>query len=137
MSGQTEPQDLFADERSAAAPSPSWWRRLPWKRRVRADGHDAPLLEADAVSGRHEPMLDHADHRTLPESPAAAPRHRKSWREQRWERRRRRYMFEEILGWILVPIILIAAYWAIDAGLAALGTSPAQVIEGVRMVLGY
>jgi hypothetical protein len=82
-------------------------------------------------------MLEHADHRTLNEAPAAAPRHRKSWREQRWERRRRRYVFEEVLGWILVPVIIIGAYWAIDAGLAAIGTSPGQIIDGIKIVLGY
>jgi hypothetical protein len=60
---------------------------------------------------------------------------RKTWREQRWERRRRRRWFEEVLGWILVPIIVFGAYWAVTAGLAALGTSPAALIQGVQTIL--
>jgi hypothetical protein len=60
---------------------------------------------------------------------------RKSWREQRWERRRRRRVFEEVLGWIVVPIILFGAYWAVTAGLDALGTSPTALIQGVQTVL--
>jgi hypothetical protein len=55
-----------------------------------------------------------------------------SWREKRWERRRKRRMFEEVLGWILVPVILIALYWAVKAGLSALGTSPSAVIQALR-----
>ena len=53
------------------------------------------------------------------------------WREKRWERRRKRRVFEEVLGWILVPVILIGLYWGVKAGLAALGTSPSAVIQGL------
>ncbi|HEY7384568.1 MAG TPA: hypothetical protein VH743_12945 [Beijerinckiaceae bacterium] len=65
----------------------------------------------------------------------APPAPRKSWREQRWERRRRRYFFEEIVGWIVVPLILIGAYWAVIGALDAMGTSPAALIQGVQTVL--
>jgi len=65
----------------------------------------------------------------------SAPVARKSWREQRWERRRRRRVFEEVLGWIVVPIILLGTYWAITTGLDALGTSPTALIQGVQTVL--
>jgi len=58
-----------------------------------------------------------------------------SWREKRYQRRRRRVWFEEILGWILVPVILIACYWLFDTTLAAVGTSPAAIIEGVKAVI--
>jgi hypothetical protein len=69
-------------------------------------------------------------------TPAATPsRHKKSWREQRWERRRRRRVFEEILGWIFVPIIVLSAYWAVKAGLAAFGTTPTALIEGIKAVI--
>ena len=37
---------------------------------------------------------------------AAPARQKKTGREMRWERRRRRIIFEEVLGWILVPVIL-------------------------------
>ena len=69
------------------------------------------------------------------EAAPAAPASRKSWREQRWERRRRRRIFEEIVAWITVPIILFAGYWAVTAGLDAMGTSPAALIQGVQLVL--
>ena len=77
-----------------------------------------------------------ADVQDAPLEPApAAPEPRKTWREQRWERRRRRRMFEEILGWILVPLIVLGGIWAVNAGLEALGTSPAALIQGVQTVL--
>lgn len=59
---------------------------------------------------------------------------RKSGRELRWERRRRRLWFEEILGWILVPVILLAGYWIIVALLEAIGTSPAAIINGLQTI---
>ncbi len=68
-----------------------------------------------------------------PLEPTPAPQGQKlTWREKRWERRRKRRMFEEVLGWILVPVILIALYWAVKAGLSALGTSPSAVIQALR-----
>ena len=66
---------------------------------------------------------------------ATGPAARKSWREQRWERRRRRRLYEEILGWMLVPTILLGCYWAIDAGLGAIGTSPAALVQGVQTII--
>jgi hypothetical protein len=68
-----------------------------------------------------------------PTIPVSAPR--KSWREQRWERRRKRRFYEEILGWILVPTIVIACYWAVTAALAALGTSPSALIQGIQTII--
>ncbi|MEJ1936580.1 hypothetical protein WDZ92_40830 [Nostoc sp. NIES-2111] len=35
-----------------------------------------------------------------------------SWLEKRRERRRRRQRMEEVLGWIVVPIIAFGLYWA-------------------------
>ena len=68
-----------------------------------------------------------------PLEPTPTPQAKKlTWREKRWERRRKRRMFEEVLGWILVPLILIALYWAVKAGLSALGTSPSAVIQALR-----
>lgn len=57
-----------------------------------------------------------------------------SWREQRERRRRRRVWFEEILGWILVPAILIGCYWLLNIGLAAVGSSPDALMEGIRTI---
>jgi len=70
-----------------------------------------------------------------PLQPAASPSTRRSWREQRWERRRRRRLHEELLGWALVPLIVFGCYWAVDAALGALGTSPAALVQGVQMIL--
>jgi hypothetical protein len=75
----------------------------------------------------HEGPLQGA--RTL-EAPAKL-----SWREKRYRRRRRRVWFEEILGWILVPAILIGCYWALNVGLGALGTSPAAIMEGIEAII--
>ena len=58
-----------------------------------------------------------------------------SWREQRWERRRKRRFAEEVLGWILVPIIVLSGYWAVKSGLTALGTSPSALIQNVKSAI--
>jgi hypothetical protein len=70
-----------------------------------------------------------------PLAAAPAPAQSKSWREQRWERRRRRRLFEEILGWVLVPAIGFGVYWAATATLAAFGTSPTALIQGIQTVI--
>lgn len=72
----------------------------------------------------------------LQPSAATASRYKKSWREKRWERRHRRRMAEEALGWVLVPVIVIGGFWAVKATLSALGTSPSALIQGVKAVLG-
>ena len=66
--------------------------------------------------------------------PASGPR--PTWREQRWERRRRRRVVEEALGWLLVPVILVGGYWLVTAVLGALGTSPGAIIDGIQAVIG-
>jgi hypothetical protein len=72
----------------------------------------------------------------LETAPAAATGpQKKTWREQRWERRRRRIWFEEMMGLILVPIILFAIYWVVDGLLTALGTSPSAIMAGIDAML--
>ncbi|QFU16682.1 hypothetical protein [Microvirga thermotolerans] len=58
-----------------------------------------------------------------------------TWREQRRIRRRRRIWFEEILGWILVPIIVLGCYWAVETAMNAMGTSVSTVVDGVKAIL--
>ena len=58
-----------------------------------------------------------------------------SWREKRYQRRRRRVWLEEILGWILVPAILLGCYWLLNVGLNAVGTSPAAIMEGIDAII--
>ena len=67
-----------------------------------------------------------------PPEPTLAPAQKLTGRDKRWQRRRRRKIFEEVLGWILVPIILVALYWAVKAGLNAAGTSPTAIVQGIR-----
>jgi hypothetical protein len=82
-------------------------------------------------------MISDVQQGPLESAPALTTPTKKTWREQRWERRRRRIWFEELLGWILVPIIVVSAYWAIDMGLAALGTSPSAIMNGISAILAY
>jgi hypothetical protein len=70
----------------------------------------------------------------LEAAPAIQAPVKKTWREQRWERRRRRIWLEEALAWILVPVIVLGGYYLIDSGLNALGTSPAAIIAGISMI---
>jgi hypothetical protein len=69
------------------------------------------------------------------QSAIPVPAARKSWREQRWERRRKRRLYEELLGWLLVPVIGFGCYWAVEAALAVMGTSPAALIQGVQTII--
>jgi hypothetical protein len=70
----------------------------------------------------------------LEAAPAASAPAKISWREKRYRRRRRRVWFEEILAWILVPIILFGGYWLVIVMLDALGTSPSAIIDGLRSI---
>jgi hypothetical protein len=72
----------------------------------------------------------------LPSAPAQPPQEEKlSWREKRWERRRRRRYGEEILGWILVPVIVLGGYWLLNAILQGLGTSVPAIVSGIQSIL--
>ena len=55
-------------------------------------------------------------------------------REQRRLRRKRRRQGEEILGWILVPLIVVGIYWGVTAGFEFLGTSPGQLWDQLMQV---
>jgi hypothetical protein len=66
----------------------------------------------------------------LEAAPAVAPA-KLTWRQQRQVRRRRRVWFEEILGWILVPLIVVGSYWLIQLILSGMGTSIGAIIDGL------
>ncbi len=55
-------------------------------------------------------------------------------REQRRRRRQRRKRGEEILAWVLVPVICFGIYWGIAAGFDFFGTSPGQVWDQLMQV---
>jgi hypothetical protein len=57
-----------------------------------------------------------------------------SWRDKRELRRRRRVWFEEALAWVIVPVILYGCYWLATIGLAALGTSPEALLDGLKTI---
>ena len=78
------------------------------------DVHEGQLAEAPAI--------------------AAAPAS-KTWREKRWERRRRRIWLEEALAWVLVPVIVVGLYYLVEAVLGALGTSVSGIADGIRMIV--
>jgi len=62
-----------------------------------------------------------------------APRRQKlGWLEQRDRRRRRRKMFEEVLGWILVPAFIYLIY----LGVRAVGGIPKEIIDFGNELLG-
>ena len=55
-------------------------------------------------------------------------------KERRWERRRRRHFYEEILGWILVPTILVSLYFAGLWVIGLLGMTPEDLMDGIRTI---
>jgi len=71
----------------------------------------------------------------LDPTPAVAAPTKKSWREKRWERRRRRIWLEEALAWVLVPVIVVGCYYAVETVLGALGTSIPALADGIRVIL--
>lgn len=67
----------------------------------------------------------------LEAAPAVVAPTKLTWRQQREVRRRRRVWLEEILGWILVPLIVFGTYWLIEIVLSGMGTSVGAIINGL------
>jgi hypothetical protein len=67
-----------------------------------------------------------------PEQAVPARKEKLSWFEKRDQRRRRRQMFEEILGWILVPAFVYLIY----LGVQAIGGIPKEIIDFGNELLG-
>lgn len=86
--------------------------------------HEAPILAERIIEPAPKPEPKQK----------REPASKLSWREKRERRRRRRVWFEELLGWILVPAIIIGCYWLLNVGLAAIGTSPAVLIDGLKTI---
>ncbi|ACA16721.1 conserved hypothetical protein [Methylobacterium sp. 4-46] len=63
-----------------------------------------------------------------------APPPKLSRREKRRQRRRRRIIGEEILAWILVPLIVLAGYWAFAGALSFFGTTPTAFFDQMMQV---
>ncbi len=88
--------------------------------------HAGPLPQASPEDEHHAGPLPQTVH---------AQRAKKSWREKRWERRRRRRFTEEVLGWVLVPVILLSGFWAVKSGLNAMGTNFTTLVQGIKTAL--
>ena len=67
-----------------------------------------------------------------PERALPARKEKLSWFEKRDRRRRRRIMFEEILGWILVPAFVYGIYLAVKA----VGGIPKELIDFGNELIG-
>jgi hypothetical protein len=63
---------------------------------------------------------------------APAPKEKLGWFEKRARRRRRRIVFEEVLGWILVPAFLYLLY----LGYRAVGGVPKEALDFFQELIG-
>ncbi|MBN9449419.1 MAG: hypothetical protein ABS59_20855 [Methylobacterium sp. SCN 67-24] len=63
---------------------------------------------------------------------AAAPKEKLGWFEKRARRRRRRIVFEEVLGWILVPAFFYLGW----LGYQAVGGVPKEIVDFGNELLG-
>nr|WP_156446404.1 hypothetical protein [Bradyrhizobium sp. CCH1-B1] len=77
-------------------------------------------------------LLAHAAE-PAPEQSAPARKEKLSWFEKRDRRRRRRKVFEEILGWILVPAFIYLIY----LGVQAIGGIPKEIIDFGNELFGF
>ncbi|MGE7473086.1 hypothetical protein ACQKLX_26905 [Bosea sp. NPDC003192] len=66
------------------------------------------------------------------EAAAPAPKEKLGWFEKRARRRRRRIVFEEVLGWILVPAFLYLLY----LGYRAVGGIPKEAMDFFQELIG-
>jgi len=71
-----------------------------------------------------------------PRSPVThpAPAQKLTRREERRRRRQRRRRGEEVLAWVLVPLICVGIYLGVNAGFDFFGTSPGQVWDQLMQV---
>jgi hypothetical protein len=63
---------------------------------------------------------------------APAPKEKLGWFEKRARRRRRRIIFEEVLGWIMVPAFLYLLY----LGYRAVGGIPKEAMDFFQELIG-
>jgi hypothetical protein len=99
---------LAPEERPAAPPGkPARRLRRSWGRmRFRVGGSLGEATTATAVPASSEEQAD--------AQPTRPQKHKKSWREQ---------------------IVVITVYWGVKSGLAALGTTPTALIQGIKAAI--
>ncbi len=66
--------------------------------------------------------------------PRITPKPKLTGREARRKRRKARRRGEEILGWILVPLIILALWWAGNQVFEFFGTTPGTVWDQLMQV---
>ena len=77
----------------------------------------------------HEEVL------TPVESPPAPAKPKKlTRREERRKRRKARRRNEEVLAWVLVPVIVFGLWWGVTAGFEFFGTTPGTVWDQLMQV---
>jgi len=91
--------------------------------------------EAVTETATMAPSQEYADPLAQPRSRQPRYPQKLTAKERRWQRRRRRHVVEEILGWIFVPIILVALYYALIGGLALFGMTMDDLMDGLRVIL--
>jgi hypothetical protein len=67
-----------------------------------------------------------------PQAAAPVPKEKLGWFEKRARRRRRRLIFEEVLGWILVPAFLYLLW----LGYRAVGGVPKEIVDFAQELIG-
>lgn len=71
-------------------------------------------------------------------APAPAPqkpaKKKLTWREARRKRRKARKRGEELLAWVLVPVMLLGLYWGIASAFDYFNTTPGQVWDQLMQV---
>lgn len=77
-------------------------------------------------------LLAHQAPEPAPQQAAARHKEKLSWFEKRDRRRRRRKVFEEVLGWILVPAFIYLIY----LGVKAVGGIPKELIDFGNELIG-
>lgn len=73
-----------------------------------------------------------ADGDVVSQTAARAPKEKLGWFEARARRRRRRIIFEEVVGWLVVPALLYLAW----LGYRAVGGIPKEVIDFGNELIG-
>lgn len=63
---------------------------------------------------------------------ARQPKQKLGWLEKRDQRRRRRILFEEVLGWILVPAFIYLIY----LGVKSVGGIPKELVDFGNELIG-
>lgn len=73
-----------------------------------------------------------ADGEAIPQAAARAPKEKLGWFEARARRRRRRIIFEEVVGWIVVPAMLYLVW----LGYRAIGGVPKEIVDFGNELIG-